>query len=310
MKPRNPPQRTRGIVRMWDDEKGFGFIKPDEGGRDVYLHLRAFGGSPARPSVGMLVTYCLSTDEIGRPRAAFARVEAGGRPAELTFRPLPAPAPPRHALAPQRRRQRPRRSSSVGWAFLGSAGFIGALAWAAQLHHIEWWVPAVYGGASGFTFIAYASDKARAVDAEWRVSENTLHLLELLGGWPGALFAQQCLRHKTAKLGYQVIFWLIVMAHVGLWTWWAFEQGKKQPFGCSSESPRDQVPTSSVNGVVARISLVVIDRLPVFSRSKSAWHSRDRAVGFPHLEARRSCGFTRAVADQRQTVQARRWRFF
>ena len=57
-------------------------------------------------------------------------------------------------------------------------------------------------------------------------------------------------------------------------------------------------------------SLVVIDRFPVFSRSKSAPHSRDWAVGFPHLEVRRSCGVTRAVADQRQTAPACRWRFF
>lgn len=227
MKPLNRSQRIRGTVRMWDKEKSYGFIEPDEGGRDVYFHLRAFGGSPARPSVGMLVTYCLTTDGIGRPRAAFALVEAGGRPTEPTFRGQPMPAPPRHAPAPQRRRQGPRRSTSVGWAFLGSAGFIGALAGAAYFHHLEWWVPAAYGAVSSFTFMVYAWDKDMAVEREWRVSENTLHLLELLGGWPGALFAQQCLRHKTAKLGYQVVFWLIVTMHLGLWTWWALEQGKK-----------------------------------------------------------------------------------
>ncbi len=221
MKPLNPLRRTRGTVRMWDDDKGFGFIKPDDGGADVFLHIKAFGENTARPVEGAQVTYSITTDEIGRPRASFARLEAGGRRAEPTFRPLPMHAEPRSAPAPQRRRQGSRRSSSVGWAFLGAAGFIGALAGAAHFHYLEWWVPAVYGAVSSVTFIAYALDKARAVDTEWRVSENTLHFLELLGGWPGALFAQQCLRHKTAKPGYQVIFWLIVAAHLGLWIWWA-----------------------------------------------------------------------------------------
>ena len=209
---------------MWDDEKGFGFIEPAEGGTDVFLHMRALGENTSRPVAGALVTYCLTTDEIGRPRAAFARVEAGVRRAEPTFRPLPMPVEPRYAPAPLRRRHGPRRSQSVGWAFLGSAGFIGALAGAAHFDYLGWWVPAVYGAASSVTFIAYASDKARAVDAEWRVSESTLHFLEVLGGWPGALFAQQCLRHKTAKSGYQVIFWLIVATHLGLWTWWALRR--------------------------------------------------------------------------------------
>jgi uncharacterized membrane protein YsdA (DUF1294 family) len=65
-------------------------------------------------------------------------------------------------------------------------------------------------------------DKARAEKEERRVPENTLHMLELLGGWPGALIAQQWLRHKTAKVSYQVIFWLIVMGHVVFWGWVAF----------------------------------------------------------------------------------------
>ena len=41
MKPRTPPQRTRGTLRMWDDEKGFGFIAPDTGGQDMFVHISA-----------------------------------------------------------------------------------------------------------------------------------------------------------------------------------------------------------------------------------------------------------------------------
>jgi uncharacterized membrane protein YsdA (DUF1294 family) len=79
---------------------------------------------------------------------------------------------------------------------------------------IDWWllagVPVVV---SLLTYFAYRSDKKRAQTGEWRVSEATLHLMELTGGWPGALLAQRKYRHKTATLSFQVAFWLIVLIH-------------------------------------------------------------------------------------------------
>jgi uncharacterized membrane protein YsdA (DUF1294 family) len=62
------------------------------------------------------------------------------------------------------------------------------------------------------TYWQYARDKRRAQEGEWRVPEVRLHLLELFGGWPGALLAQRRLRHKCSKSGYQAAFWLIVLA--------------------------------------------------------------------------------------------------
>jgi len=64
------------------------------------------------------------------------------------------------------------------------------------------------------TYGLYALDKARARDAELRVPEAILHFAELIGGWPGAFLAQRRLRHKSRKISYQLVFWLIVAAHV------------------------------------------------------------------------------------------------
>ena len=72
---------------------------------------------------------------------------------------------------------------------------------------------------SALTYWVYAHDKRQAQAGEWRVSEAQLHLLELLGGWPGAWLAQRWLRHKCAKAGYQVVFWLIVLG----WQFAAFD---------------------------------------------------------------------------------------
>ena len=75
-------------------------------------------------------------------------------------------------------------------------------------------VPTAYAVMSAVTFIVYAMDKRAARRGAWRTPESTLHLLELFCGWPGALFAQACFRHKWKKLSYMVVFWLCVIVNV------------------------------------------------------------------------------------------------
>ena len=75
----------------------------------------------------------------------------------------------------------------------------------------------LYVVASGVTFFVYAHDKAAAKRNGWRTPENTLHVLSLLGGWPGAFVAQKRLRHKSQKVSYRIAFWATVLANcVGL----------------------------------------------------------------------------------------------
>lgn len=75
-------------------------------------------------------------------------------------------------------------------------------------------VPVAYLALGAATFLFYAKDKSAAQSGDWRVSESTLHVLSLLGGWPGAIFAQQRLRHKTKKLAFRIPFWITVIANV------------------------------------------------------------------------------------------------
>jgi uncharacterized membrane protein YsdA (DUF1294 family) len=77
---------------------------------------------------------------------------------------------------------------------------------------------------SSITFILYGYDKAQARSFGWRVSEKTLHVFEFFGGWPGALIGQHFFRHKTAKLSYQITFWLIFVVHRLFW-WTIFKSG-------------------------------------------------------------------------------------
>ncbi len=68
---------------------------------------------------------------------------------------------------------------------------------------------------SVIAFVAYGVDKRRAGSiGRRRVPERTLHLLELLGGWPGAILAQRRFRHKTKKASFRLAFWFVVLLHL------------------------------------------------------------------------------------------------
>lgn len=63
-------------------------------------------------------------------------------------------------------------------------------------------------------FVVYGIDKRRAQRNRRRIPERNLHLLSLLGGWPGAFVGQRVFRHKTQKLSFQIVFLLCVILHL------------------------------------------------------------------------------------------------
>ncbi len=79
-----------------------------------------------------------------------------------------------------------------------------------------------YLAASVATVLAYGVDKSAAESDRWRVKEGTLHMLALVGGWPGALIAQRVFRHKSRKRSFQAGFMVTValncVALVLLWS--------------------------------------------------------------------------------------------
>jgi len=86
----------------------------------------------------------------------------------------------------------------------------------ASLWHVPHRVAALYVGVSLVCALAYAMDKAAAERKRWRTSEQSLLFLGLIGGWPGALVAQQYWRHKTVKASFRTTFWLTVVFNVAL----------------------------------------------------------------------------------------------
>lgn len=86
---------------------------------------------------------------------------------------------------------------------------VTALVW-----RVPGWVAGVYFVASVVCFVVYVIDNRRESAERRRVSEATLLLLGLVGGWPGAIVAQQVLRHKSNKASFRASFWLTVIINV------------------------------------------------------------------------------------------------
>ncbi|MBB1379059.1 DUF1294 domain-containing protein [Pseudoalteromonas sp. SR43-2] len=85
--------------------------------------------------------------------------------------------------------------------------------------YIPIYVPGYISVLSAITFLMYAWDKRQAKRSSHkkvnRTPERTLQLLALFGGWPGALLAQQLLRHKSQKRRFIVVLWLCSLINVG-----------------------------------------------------------------------------------------------
>ncbi|MCW3149712.1 cold shock and DUF1294 domain-containing protein [Stutzerimonas stutzeri] len=206
----------RGTLKSWNDQKGFGFIRPERGGEDVFAHISAVHGE-RRPLVGDRVLYVVGRDDRGRVRAEHVRLDAPPTLDQPAIRQRPAGSRPaeRHSARPTRRLFASVQNlpgKLLVFALLCALPLLGSLFRLGSVLPLV-----VYATASLLTFFLYWRDKHSALKDRWRTPESTLHVFELAGGWPGALLAQQLFRHKTRKLGYQLLFWLIVVLHQAFW---------------------------------------------------------------------------------------------
>ncbi len=193
----------RGILVLWNDEKGFGFVRPESGEKDLFIHISAIKnyqkGLSRRPAIGDSVYYQpLSQVEAESQRRITRAAVAGINEGLFGFDAEQGP----------------------WWKAL----LLKMLAGAPILlsFYLIWRtgnpIPLVsYIFMSALSSLYYAVDKRRALTHSWRIPEIYLHCFELLGGWPGALLSQKAFRHKNRKGRYRRIFWEIVTLHGLLW---------------------------------------------------------------------------------------------
>lgn len=204
---------NKGKLITWKDDRGFGFIKPNSGGKDLFLHISELKDSTHRPQVGDTICYYPITEN-GKLRACNAFI--------LEARSLPFSSSV--SLNKRGKSSTANKSfPSLEMLLLSTLPVIGSL-------HFAWmtnnFIPLLlYPVMSLLTFALYAEDKSRAKRGDWRISEKMLHLCELAGGWWGGFIAQRRLRHKNLKNSYQIVFWAIVTFHLIFWVDWLFLGG-------------------------------------------------------------------------------------
>ena len=186
--------RFSGRLKSWNADRGFGFIEPDGGGQEIFVHVSAVPSRLRPPRLGQAFTFEVELNREGKKRAANLGIVEPSRVAPRVQRAAPAKWGPASALA--------------------IPAFAVAYFLVARRYPVSHWFALAYVVLSAVCLMAYAFDKSAARAGRWRSSEQSLLALGLLGGWPGGLIAQQLLRHKSSKASFREAFWGTVVLNV------------------------------------------------------------------------------------------------
>ena len=199
--------KLQGKVLNWNDDKGFGFVEPNGGGQRAFVHIKSFKYGSKRPINGDVIIYELVKEANNRFKAVKVQFSSEAREAN------------------KRKKNYNKASSYNVVRHLFTIIFCFALLASVAMGKLPSIVIGLYAVMSIITYIAYAIDKSSAKSGNWRTKESTLHLFALAGGWPGAFWAQQRLRHKSIKKEFQIGFRTTVFLNLMGFFWLHTESG-------------------------------------------------------------------------------------
>lgn len=186
--------RRKGKIKTWNGGKGYGFISPESGGKDIFLHITSFQQRGRMPKTGEVIAYTLAKDKQNRLCAIDATFDG------------------------EKLKNENKQRSSFSAVAISSLFLIGLSAFV-LFGKLPVSILLLYMAVSLITLIMYLKDKSAARTGGWRTSESTLHVLALLGGWPGALFAQALFRHKSKKTDFRIVFFVTVFFNIVMLLW-------------------------------------------------------------------------------------------
>lgn len=194
--------RLKGKVVKWNTDKAFGFITPNGGGDNIFIHKTALSNSSRTPQINDIITFSVTKDKAGRYCAS-----------DATF-------------SGEKLKKKSAKNTNKFSVYLAIIFLITIIA----VYFSGLFPKSLllgYLGLNIITFFAYAFDKSAAKRGAWRTQESTLHLFSLLGGWAGAAIAQQLLRHKSSKKVFQHVFWVTVIINIAALIWLYSSSGAK-----------------------------------------------------------------------------------
>lgn len=176
--------RHNGVLVKWNEDKGFGFVQMASSQQQTFAHIKEFENRRRKPKVGDEVTFQLQQQPDGKLRAtgiAYVR-------------------------------------ESIDWfmfpILIIAMSYIGGVGYASLVTDLPVEISWAFALLSAVTYLLYALDKRAAQQNNQRTPEKVLHWLSVLGGWPGALIAQQQFRHKTRKTSFRVEYYMTVILNI------------------------------------------------------------------------------------------------
>ena len=187
----------QGEIVQFDPAKGFGFVKVAGQKDDIFIHQSDVDNG-VRLQTGMRVEFDVRTTPKG-PRAA--NIKASG---------VAAPTQPA------------RRSNANPYMLYSivAVAIVAVIGGALFLLFGWYWLLDYLIAINIAAFVLYGYDKNAAQNSRLRVPERVLHGVELFGGTPGAFIAQRVFHHKTRKVSYRIVFWLIFAIQAAAVIWW------------------------------------------------------------------------------------------
>jgi uncharacterized membrane protein YsdA (DUF1294 family)/cold shock CspA family protein len=180
----------QGTIAHWDQNKGYGYISVENQDTQIVFHISDLANASQTPCVSEPVVFRLGSDSSGGMRAV--QVE---RPIVFNF--------------------------SLAIAVWFSSALLGSVV----LLDFPVIACVLYFAVSTVTYVVYAFDKHALMTGGWRIPEVSFHLLNLFGGWIGALFAQSFMHHKYNDLGFKFLFWSTVAMNIMFFCWTLTNEG-------------------------------------------------------------------------------------
>jgi len=209
--------RKKGKIIKWNDDKGFGFILPNDSQKNIFVHIKSFTDRNVRPVENQNVTYTVQNNDNDKYSAINV-----SRSTDNPIRSRTNSSNVNNIISKRKRSNKNNipfdQKSTHSIPILYIIFILGFMIFLFHFSILEDKLPPfviiVYIVMGIITYFVYSGDKLQAIDNERRTSEQSLLALSLFGGWIGALIAQQRFRHKTKKTSFQISFWTTVFLNI------------------------------------------------------------------------------------------------